>query len=172
MLEAFGDRMQAPAGMQKLVDDDRKGRKNGKGFYKYGKGEKGVDESVYALLGVTPNAAAVSADDIAWRCTLMMVNEACRCFGEGILRSARDGDIGAIFGLGFPPSGRSLPLRRLRRRQGDRPPPRGFRAKYGDRFEPAPILVHMAEHGGTFHGDDAVKPGEIPSSGASTSAHA
>ena len=37
------------------------------------------------------------------RCVYMMLNEAARCLDEGIVRNARDGDIGAIFGIGFPP---------------------------------------------------------------------
>jgi len=159
----FGDRMKAPPGFEKLVADERFGRKNGKGFYVYG-GDKGkkkeVDESVYAVLGLTPDKK-MAAEEIAQRCALAFVNEACLCFGEGILRSARDGDIGAIFGLGFPPFrggpfryvdtvGAKEIVRRLQR----------FRDRLGNRFAPAPVLLSMVESGQTFHGDDAVKPGQ------------
>lgn len=34
---------------------------------------------------------------------MLMLNEAARCFDEKVIRSARDGDIGAVFGIGFPP---------------------------------------------------------------------
>ena len=162
MLDAFGERMSPPDGMQNLIDDERYGRKNGRGFYLYGdKKKKGVDESVYEILGVTPNNKSITSEDIAWRCSLQFVNEACRCFGEGILRSARDGDVGAIFGLGFPPF-RGGPFRfvdqvgakeilgRLRE----------LEKQLGPRFSPAPVLEEIARSGQIFHGEDAVQPGQ------------
>jgi 3-hydroxyacyl-CoA dehydrogenase/enoyl-CoA hydratase/3-hydroxybutyryl-CoA epimerase len=161
MLEAFGERMSPPEGMQKLIDDERYGRKNGRGFYLYGDKKKGVDESVYEILGVTPTNKSTSSEDIAWRCALQLVNEACRCFGEGILRSARDGDVGAVFGLGFPPF-RGGPFRfvdeigakeilgRLRE----------LEKRLGPRFSPAPVLEEIARTGQTFHGVDPVQPGQ------------
>jgi 3-hydroxyacyl-CoA dehydrogenase/enoyl-CoA hydratase/3-hydroxybutyryl-CoA epimerase len=161
---AFGDRMIPPPGMKKLLLDDRKGRKNGRGFYAYGKaGDAGdkrkreVDASVYAVLGVESktrraNGRVLPAEEIQMRCALQMVNEALLCFGEGVLRSPRDGDIGAIFGLGFPPF-RGGPLRYvdtigaaevLRR-------VRGYEMRFGRRFTPAPVLVEMARRGERFY---------------------
>jgi 3-hydroxyacyl-CoA dehydrogenase/enoyl-CoA hydratase/3-hydroxybutyryl-CoA epimerase len=161
MLAAFGERMAPPDGMSKLIEDERYGRKNGRGFYLYGGKKKGVDESVYEVLGVEPTNKSVPDEDIAWRCALQFVNEACRCFGEGILRSARDGDIGAVFGLGFPPFrggpfrfvdqiGAKEVLGRLRE----------LEKKHGPRFSPAPVLEEIARSGQTFHGDNPVQPGQ------------
>src|SRR5207245_512919 len=87
----------------------RLGRKSGRGFYLYKGGKKrGVDDSVYGLLGVHPNGGPRPAE-ILQRLVLGIVNEAARALGEGVAHSARDGDIGAIFGFGFPPFRRGPP---------------------------------------------------------------
>lgn len=151
---AFGDRMTPPAALEKLTADGRLGRKSKKGFYTYGDKKKEVDVTVYDLLPGGRQRKRVSRDEIAERVTLQLVNEAIRCLGEGILRSARDGDVGAIFGLGFPPFlggpfryadavGPKTILERLERWQD----------KYGDRFEPAPLLFEIARDGRRFHPD-------------------
>ncbi|HTO97871.1 MAG TPA: fatty acid oxidation complex subunit alpha FadJ [Myxococcales bacterium] len=154
MHEAFGDRLAPPAGFERLVENGRLGRKAKKGFYLYG-GEsksKEVDRSVYDLTPQGQKRTSPKAEEIAGRCVLQMVNEAAHCLGEGILRSARDGDVGAVFGLGWPPF-RGGPFRyadalgpgevvsRLRK----------YQERFGDRFKPAPRLVELAEKQGRFH---------------------
>jgi 3-hydroxyacyl-CoA dehydrogenase/enoyl-CoA hydratase/3-hydroxybutyryl-CoA epimerase len=156
MLAEFGERMTPPATTVKLIADDRKGRKNGRGFYLYGKaakkGKKEIDPSVYKTLGVEPINTKVPVEEIQQRCALQMVNEALHCLGERIVRSPRDADIGAIFGLGFPPF-RGGPLRYvdaigaaeiLRRIQG-------YEDRFGRRWTPAPILLEKARENGRFY---------------------
>ena len=152
MLEAFGERMAGPAMASNLVDDDRMGRKNGRGFYRYDdKGKRGsVDESVYQALKIGPRRV-VSESEIRERIALAMVNEAARCLEEGVLQSALDGDMGAVMGLGFPPF-RGGPFWWV-----DQVGAAGTVAKldalaerHGLRFEPAEILRTHAESGKTF----------------------
>ncbi len=102
--DAFGARIALPPGVDAMLKDQRLGKKNQRGFYVHGEPKKArrvVDPSVCSLLGTEPKRSLPAAE-IAQRCALQMVNEAAHCFGEGILRNARDGDVGAIFGLGFP----------------------------------------------------------------------
>jgi 3-hydroxyacyl-CoA dehydrogenase/enoyl-CoA hydratase/3-hydroxybutyryl-CoA epimerase len=150
---AFGARMAPPAALHDVVAAGRLGRKNRKGFYVYDGKEKRVDESVYALLPGGRARKPFSAADIQERVVLQMVNEAILCLGEGILRSARDGDVGAVFGLGFPPF-RGGPFR-----WADTVGTRALldklemlRARHGDRFAPAPLLVEHASGNRGFHG--------------------
>lgn len=104
--QAWGERFNTPDAFAAVLNDDRKGRKNGRGFYLYNRKtfsrKKSVDESIYKLLKLDPKSH-LSADSVAERCVMMMLNEAARTLDEGVIHSARDGDIGAVFGIGFPP---------------------------------------------------------------------
>lgn len=151
----LGERFTAPAAFDKLLSDGRKGKKSEKGFYLYGKnskkGKKQVDESVYTVLGVTP-APRLNSEEISSRCMVQMLNEAVRCLEEGIIASARDGDIGAIFGIGFPPflggpfryidqMGAAALVAQLR----------NLESRFGSRFTPAALLLQMAEQQQKFY---------------------
>lgn len=103
ILEAeLGDRFRSPDVFQTLIDDKRLGKKTKRGFYVYKGKKKEPDQEVYSLLKIKPQSQ-LTKDEIAMRCVLPMLSEAKRCLDEGIIRSERDGDIGAIFGIGFPP---------------------------------------------------------------------
>lgn len=160
--DAFGERLAPPPVMARLQADERHGRKSRRGFYLYqdgNKGDKEVDSSVYGVMGVEPGKR-LPPREMAERCALQMVNEALRCFGEGILRSARDGNVGAVFGLGFPPF-LGGPFRYVDQRGAKAVLDKleGYRQRFGERFAPAPLLRELARGGGAFHGDRPVEPG-------------
>jgi 3-hydroxyacyl-CoA dehydrogenase/enoyl-CoA hydratase/3-hydroxybutyryl-CoA epimerase len=147
----FGARLAAPEAMARIVDDGRQGRKNGRGFYRYD-GKKRVDTSIYALLPGGAERRPKDVREIQDRLVFAFLNEAVLCLQEGVLRSPRDGDVGAIFGLGFPPFlggpfryldhlGASFALELLE----------GLASRHGARFQPAPLLAEMAKSGKGFH---------------------
>lgn len=152
MIEAFGERMRGPEMMSRLSGDERKGRKNRRGFYEYdAKGNRGdVDGTVYAALGLGPRRQ-IPDQEIQDRISLAMVNEAALTLQEGILRSARDGDIGAVMGLGFPPF-RGGPFWWMDEVGAKEIVARldALAERFGDRFSAAAILRQHADNGTTF----------------------
>jgi 3-hydroxyacyl-CoA dehydrogenase/enoyl-CoA hydratase/3-hydroxybutyryl-CoA epimerase len=154
--EAFGERMR-PAGItDKLLADGRYGRKSKKGFYRYKaikKAEKPVDKSVYPVLGVSGDQA-MDSQEIVERCVLMLLNEAARCWEEGVIRGPRDGDIGAVFGIGFPPFlggpfryADSLGIPELVAKLDQ------YRERLGERFAPADLLVRKVREQRGFYAE-------------------
>jgi 3-hydroxyacyl-CoA dehydrogenase/enoyl-CoA hydratase/3-hydroxybutyryl-CoA epimerase len=159
LADALGMRMTPSEAMRRVVTAGRLGRKGRSGFYKYDAGGKkgDVDNSIYQIIGATARAkagqhVAIPAEEMVRRCVLAMVNEAARCLQEGILRNVRDGDVGAVFGIGFPPFrggpfryvdtvGVASIVRQLQELNTRHPP----------RFEAAELLVEMAKAGKTFY---------------------
>jgi 3-hydroxyacyl-CoA dehydrogenase/enoyl-CoA hydratase/3-hydroxybutyryl-CoA epimerase len=132
---------------EQLGKADYKGRKSNKGFYRYDpptgkrKKKKGkeVNSDIYNFFG-GKERKTFDTKEIQDRLSLVMVNEAAYCLQEEILRSPADGDIGAVFGLGFPPF-------------------LGGPFRYMDRLEPGQVLSLLEDlenrHGARF------KPAEI-----------
>jgi 3-hydroxyacyl-CoA dehydrogenase/enoyl-CoA hydratase/3-hydroxybutyryl-CoA epimerase len=154
MTEAFPERMAPSQAVSRLLAGGRTGRKGRHGFYAYDAAGKkgGVDESVYALLPTGGRRTSLPAEEIRQRTVLGMLNEAVRCLEEGVVRSPRDGDVGAVFGIGFPPF-RGGPFRHIDA-VGAAEVVRALEAldaRFPGRFTPAERLREMAASGSRFY---------------------
>jgi 3-hydroxyacyl-CoA dehydrogenase/enoyl-CoA hydratase/3-hydroxybutyryl-CoA epimerase len=138
-----------------------KGRKSKKGFYVYedrkiklplmGRKRREINREVYRFFG-GEKRKPFEDPVISGRLSLLMVNEAVRCLEDGIIREPRDGDIGAVFGLGFPPF-RGGPFRYVDAEGAGAvlSMMEGFRKTCGRRFEPASLLAEHARSGKRFY---------------------
>ncbi|MBK9635051.1 MAG: hypothetical protein IPO64_11215 [Bacteroidetes bacterium] len=132
-----------------------KGRKNKQGFYKYDeKGKKVhgvVDAKIYSFYGGNTRKKT-DVNDIHMRCGMAMVNEAALCLQENIIANPLDGDIGAVFGLGFPPF-RGGPFRYIDSLGAQKVVDilNDLTKRFGERFEPAQILLDYAKTNKKFY---------------------
>ncbi len=129
----------------------REGKKVGKGFYEYPAGDK-----KYLWPGLKDifkeDINAVDAETVGKRLLHIMALESYRCLEENVLRSSKDGDLGSLLGLGFPPyTGGVFSYIDFVGIQNFVNDCDRFVEKFGPRFSVPDSLREMAEEGRTFY---------------------
>lgn len=148
--EAQGGSMpKNPAGIliARMVEEfDRRGKVHGGGYYDYPDNAKkriwpGLKEH-FAADGYTD----IPFDDIKDRLTFCQSLEAVRAMEEGVVKTIADGNIGSIFGIGFPANSggvfqfiNAYGVRDFAERAIQ------LAKRYGPQFEPPTLLLNKAE---------------------------
>jgi len=140
-----------------LCEADRRGQKNGKGFYDYDESRNAVPseftkkaiEDFRAKKGLTPRE--ISSEEIFERTIYPMINEGAKILEEGKAYRASDIDIVWLNGYGWPAYrggpmhyANTVGLKTIADKMQE------FEAKYGEDFKPSALLLKLAAEGKTF----------------------
>jgi 3-hydroxyacyl-CoA dehydrogenase/enoyl-CoA hydratase/3-hydroxybutyryl-CoA epimerase len=122
--------LELPAGIERLLQSGKRGKKDGQGFYRWQNGKPVKPE-------VPKDYRA--PEDLELRLIGPMLNEAVACLAEGVVDDADLLDAGAIFGTGFAPF-RGGPVAHIRSIGADalRAQLEALAARHGPRFAPRP----------------------------------
>ncbi|MEM8792299.1 MAG: 3-hydroxyacyl-CoA dehydrogenase NAD-binding domain-containing protein [Pseudomonadota bacterium] len=155
--EAMGaDYEAAPADevVRSMVEDyDRRGRKNGAGFYAYD--EKGKRIGLWpGLCDMFPRCAPQpELAQVQDRLLLAQALEAVRALEQGVLNSIEEGDVGAVLGWGFAPwSGGPFGWIDITGPESVVMRSEALEKICGPRFAPPALLKDIAKAGEAFYG--------------------
>jgi 3-hydroxyacyl-CoA dehydrogenase/enoyl-CoA hydratase/3-hydroxybutyryl-CoA epimerase len=151
----LGERMR-PAPLLALLAGGARGRAAEEfTFYRYDRGEPRVSPRAAEAVRGTAGARGgeIDAEEMRSRMLLAIVNEAARALEEGVVASAAEVDLAALLGLGFPAAeggllfyadrlGTAATLAALE----------DLARRFGERFEPAPLLRRLVDEGRGFYG--------------------
>ena len=157
-MEEMGDKY-VPTGAEEFITNmvtkwDRGGRRLGAGFYNYDKDGKRLDlwkgmTDHYPLAETQP-----SQEDVSQRLLYSLVAPSARTFAEGVVPDPQSADLGAIFGLGFPPyTGGPLSYIDTIGLDAYVATADMLAQRHGARFTPPQLLRDMAKSGKTFYAD-------------------
>ena len=147
----------------RLFEMGRYGQKTGAGWYKYEPGSrKGIPDPLVddiakeeaARRGITRRA--VSDEEILARITTALANEGARVLEDGYATRASDIDVIYSYGFGFPRHrggpmfyADTVGLPTVLARVKD------YRARFGDYWQPAPLLEKLVAEGRSFYSEEA-----------------
>ena len=140
---------------RRMVELGRIGMKASKGFYEYQEGAKKPSNLWSGLAEAFPvSAEQPDGAEVRNRLVFIQVLECARAFEEGILTNPIDGDLGAIFGWGFPPfTGGPFSFLDTMGIKAFVDACDDLAARVGPRFSPPKLLRDMASEGRTFYGE-------------------
>jgi 3-hydroxyacyl-CoA dehydrogenase / enoyl-CoA hydratase / 3-hydroxybutyryl-CoA epimerase len=102
-IEQEGSKYIVPAGvsaMKKMKAQGRSGRKTGGGFYDYP--AEGGKKLWSGLAETFPVSAGYDVEELKQRFLYAQAIETARCREENVIETSEDGDLGAVYGWGFP----------------------------------------------------------------------
>jgi 3-hydroxyacyl-CoA dehydrogenase/enoyl-CoA hydratase/3-hydroxybutyryl-CoA epimerase len=163
---AYGPRMHVADLLGAVASaGELKGRKSGRGFYLYEKGQRRPNPQIERFVKPPRTPHQELADqEIVDRAILIMVNEAARCLDEGVAADPEQIDLAMVMGTGFAPF-RGGPLHYADDLLADRVVRRldELAMTFGERFEPVPLLRKLAKSGGRFHAESGRRDGAVRS---------